>query len=461
MLQKKVRFLLTTTEKNNFKQIPAGILEIVKVLIDANYQVYLVGGAVRDLLWDQSPNDWDLTTDALPDEIEALFPDTLPTGKSFGTITVRSNELAVEVTTMRRDGEYSDGRHPDTITFTKEIYEDLVRRDFTINALAYDFKTGELVDYFGGRNDLRKRHLKTVGDPQVRFREDALRMLRFFRFLATQDLRPDRATIQAIDAHLIAQISFERIRDELGKLLLGKNVIRGLEGLVQSGLLTAIIPEFNAVLDFDRQKNASGLWQHLLSTVSSIRPQLHLRWAALLHDLGKPATFQIINNAVHFYNHDTYGAELSTIILERLRYPRKFVAQVVNLVHNHMFALAVNSTDAAIRRLINKVGPDNITDLLELRRADIVATGRIDSNTWLYWQTITKRITAVIESGQLIDQKKLAISGHDLIKALNLKPGPIVGAVLNFLSEQVLDHPEFNTEQRLLQLAKDYLENNT
>lgn len=458
MLNKKVRFSLTTTAKNDFKQIPTGILEVVKVLLDANYQVYLVGGAVRDLLWDQPPNDWDLTTDALPDEIEALFPHTLPTGKSFGTITVINNDLEVEVTTMRRDGEYFDGRHPDTITFTKEIYEDLVRRDFTINALAYDFKNGELIDYFGGRKDLRKRRLKTVGDPQVRFREDALRMLRFFRFLATQDLKPDRATIQAIDAHLIAQISFERIRDELGKLLLGKNVTRGLEGLVQSGLLTAIIPEFNAVFEFDHQKNAASLWKHLLSAVSSIRPQLHLRWAALLHDLGKPATFQIINNAVHFYNHDTYGAELSKIVLERLRYPKKFVTQVANLVQNHMFTLAVNSTDAAIRRLINKAGLDNITDLLELRRADIVATGKIDSNTWAYWQDLTQRIAAVIESGQLFNQKKLAINGHDLIKALNLKPGPIVGEVLNYLSEQVLDHPEFNTKQRLLQIAKDYLE---
>jgi tRNA nucleotidyltransferase (CCA-adding enzyme) len=452
------RVALTTTEKLNFRGIPARIQSIVRQLRDNNFQVYLVGGAVRDLLRGQTPGDWDLATSALPDQVELVFPQSVPTGKPFGTITVIEDEQAFEITTFREDLGYSDGRHPDALRFGTDILPDLARRDFTINAMAYDFATMELVDPFQGRRDCYHRILRTVGEPGVRFAEDGLRMFRFFRFIATQDLKPHRDTERAINPTWAKPVSIERIRAEFDKLLLGKWVRKGLTGLKQSGLLDVFLPELNAEYQVYRGHfNRFDLLEHLFTATETIEPRLHLRLAALFHDIAKPETGFQDRTGHHFYGHDQRGTEISCSILERMRYPRKLIESVSTLIRWHMFSMPSQAGDGAIRRLILKVGPENIPDLLELRRADIVATGRIDAQTWENWQYQSTRILEILKGQPAINPKSLDINGHDLVTILKLEPGPLIGEILGYLVELTLDQPGLNQKSQLLDLAKEYL----
>lgn len=457
----KYSFPLNTTEKINFAAaIPGWLLKIVNRLAEGGFHGYLVGGAVRDLLLEKKPTDWDLATDALPEEVEALFPNSIPTGKSFGTITLNTAGNFLEITTLREELGYRDGRHPDTVRFGEDLLRDLERRDFTINAIAYDFNSKRLCDPFQGRRDLHRGVLKAVGDPRRRFAEDGLRMFRFYRFLATTDLRPDRATAAAVNPAGAERLSRERIRDELSKLLVGDFPRRGLEGLKKSGLLPSILPE----LDLDRTATAGdrsygNLWEHLLAATETIQPLLHLRWAALLHDIAKPLCKFEDERGSHFYGHDQAGAAISRVILKRLRYPNAVIDKVSNLIERHMFSLPFNSPDTAIRRLAAKVGPENLTDLLELRRADLVATGRLDYQVWQAWRDLTGRIAKLTAEKELFTLKNLAVNGDDLMKRLKLPPGPQVGAILKYLWEAVIDRPEINNRERLLQLAQVYLEN--
>lgn len=450
---------LTKTEQLNFQIIPAWLLDVVGHLRQSYFQVYLVGGAVRDLLNGESPKDWDLATDALPEQIENLFRNTIPTGKIFGTITVLDGENKVEVTTLREDLGHQDGRHPQQVHFGKDIRKDLERRDFTINAIAYDFNQQLLIDPFQGRRDLYHRVLKTVGDPKTRFAEDGLRMFRFYRFLATMDLKPEFKTVQAIDPTLAKYISFERIRDEFSKLLQGPFVRRSLEGMQKSHLLQAVIPE----LDLDKESAGSGgrrnLWNHLMIAVETIQPELQLRWAALLHDIAKPQTRFEDFKGIHFYGHDKIGAELSRVILERLRYPNILIDKVGKLIQWHMFNLPLNASDAAIRKFVAKAGEDLIPNLLELRRADIVASGNVDFLTWQFWDAYSKHIRGILVSGETVTQNKLAINGHVLISQLSLKPGPVVGEILSYLLNLVNEDPGLNTSEQLIKLANDYCQN--
>lgn len=448
---------LTRTERRNFELIPPWVNALETRLRQNGFQAYLVGGAVRDLLWGTPPHDWDLATNALPDQIEKIFPQSLALGKQFGTITVCDGEHRAEITTFRRDLGYSDGRRPDGVRFENDIRADLIRRDFTINALAYDFHTGTLVDPSGGWRDLRRGILRAVGDPGRRFAEDGLRMFRFYRFLATMDLRPDPATIRAIRPEWAQTLSNERIRDEFGKLLMGKRVRYGLEGLLKSGLLSLFLPELAACFPKQRAARTANLWEHLLLCTETIQPRLHLRLAALFHDIAKPLTQTKDPAGVHFYGHDQKGADLSRDIMERLRFPNRTIATVTTLVRHHMFQLPPESSDAAIRRLIAKVGPDLISDLLELRRADIVATGRVDYATWEFWRDLNLRVASVLEAAPPLGQSQLAINGHDLLAAFQLQPGPLIGRILSFLADSVLERPELNRKEKLLELAAHYL----
>jgi poly(A) polymerase/tRNA nucleotidyltransferase (CCA-adding enzyme) len=467
------RYPLTATETLNFQSIPAWLTGVAEEFIRRDFQIYLAGGAVRDLLWGKLPNDWDLTTDALPEQIEALFPKTVPTGKPFGTITVWAGEdtaeatpnamevaaNAVQVTTFRSDLGYSDGRRPDAVQFEHNIIPDLARRDFTINAMAYDFSSKLLVDPFGGRKDAYRGILKAVGDPNLRFSEDGLRMFRFYRFLATHNLQPHPATAKAIDPQWAKNLSMERIRDEFSKLLMGEKVQLGLTGLQQSGLLDFFLPELAECRQMDQDyRHSPPLWEHILITTQAIAPQLHLRLAALLHDIAKPKTRIYDETGIHFYGHDELGAAFSERILERLRYPAKFITTVSNLIRWHMFSIPHEAGDGAIRRFIAKAGPNAIPDLLELRRADIVATGRINERTFQAWRDLQDRFNQLLPDQSGNHPPKLAVNGHELMAQFALKPGPSLGKLLDYLGELILDDPALNQKEILLAKTKEYLE---
>jgi tRNA nucleotidyltransferase (CCA-adding enzyme) len=452
---------LSATEKLNFMRIPLWVREAADQLLARGWQAFLVGGAVRDLLWGEAPQDWDLATDAVPEKVEEIFPQTISTGKTYGAITVFSQEHPVEVTTFRADLSYEDGRHPTAIRFETNIYADLHRRDFTINSMAYNFATGALVDPFGGREDAYRRVLKVVGDPKLRFAEDGLRMFRFFRFLATRKLRPQRSAIRAIQPRWAEPVSLERIRDEFNKLLLGDKVRFALGGLIQSGLIRRFLPEMVDNYAHLDPALARILRDHLLAATEAIRPELHLRLAALLHDLAKPMTISYQNGKIHFFGHDEQGAALSAFILERLRYPGKMVATVSALVRWHMFGFAPEASDGAIRRFIAKVGPELIPDLLELRRADIIATGRIDPKTPENWEALSARFTDLLASNPALGQSQLAVNGADLIEQFYLIPGPFIGAILKYLWEQVLEDPARNQKEILLKSAAEYIRRET
>jgi tRNA nucleotidyltransferase (CCA-adding enzyme) len=443
---------------NTHDHIPQAVLTVCNTLRDNGYQAYIVGGAVRDSLRGEVPGDWDVATDAIPTQVMLLFPKTIPTGIKYGTVTVILSGTSIEVTTFRSDGIYRDARHPDDVSFSTSIEEDLKRRDFTVNAIAYDPWTKEFIDPYGGRRDLKRRLLKTVGDPKERFTEDALRMLRFFRFLATLGFRPHRKTLESIQPPLIRQISPERIRDELNKLLLAELPGPTLLSMHRVGLLEEILPE---VARGDGITQGSyhrfDVLRHSLHTVDNALPRLDARWAALLHDVAKPVTRTEDASGIHFYGHDAEGEKLTRAILTRLRYSKQFTEKVALLVRWHMFPVHAHSTDKALRRFIRKVGKDNVLDLVELRRADILALGRQTTHeSWINWQTLKDRLVEITDSDATFAVSDLAVNGHDVMVALGLPPGPEVGSALEWLLEKVVDEPKLNQREKLLDLLQSY-----
>lgn len=430
------------------RAIPPAVVAICRELGMAGFSAFIVGGAVRDLLRGRPPGDWDVATSARPEEVLALFPGGLPTGLKYGTVTVIRDGLRVEVTTFRAEEAYEDGRHPERLVFGVSLEEDLARRDFTVNAMAYDPLSGRLVDPHGGRRDLARKIVRTVGDPAVRFREDALRMLRLYRFAATLGMRPDPAAERAIMPALLGRISPERIRDELAKLLLAPKPDAALRGLADSGLLATIAPEFTAA---DRD-----LLRHSFAAAQEISPSLHLRLAALLHDLGKPAARVLVEGEVHFYGHDEIGAEMARSVLTRLRFARDLVETVVHLIRLHMFQLPLPPSEAALRRLLKKAGgPERLRDLLELRRADILATGRISWPTAVRWQELVARIEEFLAARPVFSLRDLALDGYDVMRILGIGPGPAVGAALHALLERVLEDPALNNREDLERILRE------
>ncbi|HHW12011.1 MAG TPA: HDIG domain-containing protein [Firmicutes bacterium] len=430
------------------RRIPAEVFTVLQRLQSAGYQAYLVGGAPRDLLRGHPPQDWDIATDARPEQVKALFDRTVAVGEKFGTVGVLIGEQQVEVTTFRREGEYSDGRRPDWVAFTPDLVADLARRDFTINALALDPIGRRLVDPFRGLWALKRRLVKAVGDPAARFQEDPLRMLRFYRFQSTLGFRGETATEQGIEAEAITRISGERIRDELTKLLLGADPARGLKGLARSGLLTAIMPEFKAVWATD-----PAIFTHLVATVEAIKPTAELRWAAFLHDLGKATTRQVEGDRIRYFGHEKVGHELAAGILERLRFSNAFRQKVLTLIRWHMFQADPWLTDAALRRLVGKVGPEHIIDLLELRRADIVGTGGPSARALENLVRFHRRVQALLAGERVFTRKDLAVNGREVMAFLGLPPGPQVGAVLDDVFHWVTEDPARNRKELIL----DYL----
>ncbi len=442
--------------------IPDHVQEVLRRLEGAGYQAVLVGGCVRDLILGREVQDWDVATDALPERVRALFPRTVPTGIEHGTVTVVTKEGNVEVTTFRVESAYSDYRHPDQVAFTRDLRQDLGRRDFTINAMALDL-AGRLHDPFGGRHDLESRRLRAVGDPQARFREDPLRLMRLVRFAAELDFRPEEETMEAARraAPLLRHISAERIRDELSRILLSERPDFGLQLCLELGLLKVFLPELEEGVGVAQNvHHAYDVWTHALKATAAIPPRLELRLAALLHDVAKPRCLREENGERHFYNHELVGAAMVERILRRLKFDRRTIERVVHLVRHHMaLHYQRGMTDAAIRRLINRVGLENMDDLLALRRADREASGVKRGPVSRGTARLLRRVEKVLAEDAAFGLGDLAVDGHDVMRIAGIEPGPEVGHILRRLLEAVLEDPKLNTrpalEDLILEIARE------
>jgi putative nucleotidyltransferase with HDIG domain len=438
--------------------IPADVEKVVDRLLDAGHDAYVVGGSVRDALRGVDPHDWDVTTDAKPEQIRKVFPRSLYNNR-FGTVVVRAGEHEIEVTTYRVEAEYSDHRRPDTVAFTASLQEDLARRDFTMNAMAWrpprGGTPGELIDPFGGRADLDARRLRAVGEADERFREDALRMLRAVRFAALLDLRIEPTTFDAIrrNAALTASLSGERIQQELTKMLRAERPSVALQMLSDSGVLAVICPELEECKLTPQEKAAAeNVFEHLLATVDATPANdLVLRLAGLFHDIGKPETF----SDGHFHQHEFVGEAKARAILRRWKFDKETVNEVTHLIRNHMFWYQTDWSGSAVRRFIRKIGLETIPALFALRRADNIGSGAKSPRMYAL-DALWRRVQEEIDAANAFSLRDLLVDGNDL-KALGVPEGPQIGRVLNALFERVTDDPALNTRERLLELAKEEL----
>jgi len=452
--------------------IPEYILDIIKKLHVSGYSAELVGGCVRDILMEKDPKDWDLTTNARPEQILSLFEDA-KYENDFGTVLIPCRDEngslsgVAEITTYRSEKAYNDRRHPDEVRFEDNIEKDLERRDFTINAMALRMdKDGEhefgsehfvLIDLFGGWKDIRKKVIRAVGEPSDRFKEDALRMMRAIRFSAQLGFSLEPKTLRAITklAGSLKFVAKERIKDELIKILKSERAAEGITNLQESKLLQYIIPELEQGIGVrQNHHHIYPVYKHnLLSLQNCPSPEWQVRFAALLHDVGKPKAKRFLNSQVTFYNHEYIGAKMVDKIMSRLKFKNEDRERVVNLVKNHMFYYDVGEvTAASVRRLVSKVGRENLQDLIHLRVAD-----RLGSGTPKAMPYKLRHLQYMMEKVQHdpVSVKMLSINGDNLIKDLKLEPGPKIGAILDVLLGEVLEDPERNNAKYLLKRAKE------
>ena len=447
-----MKYVIEKREKMNIN-VPEEAYIIIDTLEKHNYEAFIVGGCVRDSLLNKSPKDWDITTSALPEIVTSLFPKTIPTGIQHGTVTVIISGKSFEVTTYRIDGEYSDGRHPNGVCFTSSIMEDLSRRDFTINSMAYNSSIG-LVDPFGGEADLTKGIIKCVGDAELRFREDALRMLRAIRFSCQLNFPIEPVTFTSIcnNSSTIEKVSFERIRDEFCKILISQHPSQGIRLLHSSGILKIILPELEKCVGFS-QKNPhhdKDVFEHILSVLDNSPCSIKLRLSALFHDIGKPECFIMDENGIgHFHGHDKVSASIAEKIMKRLKFDNSTIKDVSLLISEHMTGYAVLKV-SSVKKLINRVGLDNVEELFQLQIADSKGHAVPDYTNILKIRTMARKI---INEKQPLTVKDLAVKGTDLIN-IGYKPGISLGKELNKLLDLVLLYPEMNTIDNLLESAK-------
>ena len=429
-------------------KIPDKVKFIIDTFYENNYEAFMVGGCIRDSLLSKEPKDYDIATSALPNITESLFEKTIPTGIKHGTITVLLDKEPFEVTTYRVEGEYKDNRRPDEISFVTNIKDDLSRRDFTINAFAYNSKEG-LKDYFNGLEYLQNKIIRTVGDSNKRFNEDALRMMRAIRFASQLDFNIEKSTLDGIkkNKNLLKNISFERIRDELCKLLLSDNPRKGLNLLKDCGVLDVIIPELTSLIGFNHKTKDynEDLFDHTLSVVENTPNDLILRLSALFHDIGKPKV------------NDNISEDITRKILTRLHFDNKTIKSVCILIKEYMNVLG-NSTDIDIKRFINRTSKENIYSLLEFQKAHVLSLKNSDLDLYEL-NDIKNKIDNIINSNIPLSIKDLNIDGSILTKELNLKPGKVIGETLNYLLEVVLNNPNLNNETILLERAKTFIQN--
>lgn len=439
--------------------IPSEVEFIINNFYKNKYEAYMVGGCVRDSILGVTPKDYDITTSAKPEETISLFEKTIPTGLKHGTITVLINSNPYEVTTFRTEGSYLDNRRPSSVDFVTDIKEDLSRRDFTINALAYNSTNG-LIDYFNGVNDLKNKIIRCVGNPDKRFKEDALRILRAIRFSCQLSFNIEDSTYNAIKTNykLIENISFERIRDELCKILISPNASKGLELLKDTKLLELVLPEINSLINFSPKctNHNRNVFSHTLKVIDNTEDNLLLRLSALLHDVGKLNTLTPLNNGSFygFPGHCIEGASMSKKILSKLRFDNNTIKIVSKLIEHHL-VLNVNimPTKYEVKKLLIDVGIDNMNLLFKLQRADInsLDNPKVFLEKVAYTENLSNEI---IKNNEPLFIKDLAITGENLISEFNLKPGKIIGDILNFLLDKVLENPELNLREELLNLAK-------
>ncbi len=402
--------------------------------------------------------DFDLATDARPEEVQRMFPRVIPTGIKHGTVTVLFKGTHFEVTTFRVEGDYQDGRRPESVIFTPSILDDLKRRDFTINAIAFNLKKGDLLDPHLGREDLKNGIIRAIGDPLERFTEDGLRPVRACRFSAQFKFRIEGNTFRSIRSCLdtVRQVSSERIRDECLRILESDKPSIGFKNMMESGLLEVILPELARCRGVDqREMHCYDVFEHLLYTCDAAdREKPIIRLAALFHDIGKPQSLEVTGSgALSFHRHEHLSAEITETITRRLRFPNQVIKEVCHLVRHHMFNYQEEWTDAAVRRFINRIEPKYLGNLLSLRRADQI--GRCgDHRISQAFIDFEDRIEEQLKKENVLKLKDLSVSGKDLMAALSIRPGPMVGILLQFLLESVLEDPDLNQREKLLDIAK-------
>lgn len=453
------RLLIAT--KDNFMQntttieLPEKVTDILHTIMAAGYEAYAVGGCIRDTLLHRSPNDWDITTNASPLQVKSLFRRTIDTGIQHGTVTVMLGQEGFEVTTYRIDGDYSDGRHPNQVTYTKSLTEDLKRRDFTINAMAYN-ETDGLVDIFGGQEDLVNGIVRCVGDPRQRFSEDALRILRAVRFSAQLGYRIDDSTRSAIRelAPTLRKISAERIQTELVKLLVSGHPEELLTAY-EDGITAVILPEFDLCMQTE-QHNPHHLYSvgmHTMKAVEQVRADKVLRLAMLFHDMGKPSCKQADEEGIdHFHAHPAVSEEIALSVLHRLKFDNDTMDMVRRLVRYHDYYIEAN--EKSVRRAMHKIGEDAFPLLLEVKRADMLAQSdflRKEKEENL--KEVNVLYQMVLSKKQCVSLKDLAVNGSDLIRETGAQPGPSLGRILQELLQEVIDDPSLNERTTLLQRA--------
>lgn len=440
-------------------EIPQSISEILAKLEASGHEAYIVGGCVRDSLMGVQPNDYDITTSALPDEIMAVFKGykVIPTGLKHGTVTVLVDSEPVEITTYRVDGDYADGRHPDNVRFTRSIDEDISRRDFTMNGIAYSPERG-LHDSVGGAEDIRSGTIRCIGDPVKRFSEDALRIMRALRFSAVLGFEIEQATSEAIVScrELLSKVAGERILVELKKLICGRNALAVLRGYPK--VFTQIIPELAPCIGYDQHSrwHSLNLYEHLITAVANTPPDAGLRIAMLLHDVGKPLTQSADENGEwHYYSHAHKSMEIADTVLSRFHADNALRNRVKEIIRYH--DMVPENTTAFIRKRLSKHGIDMFRDIMLAHIADNSAQADIAKQRIPVWREIIRNAEKIASQQPCLNIKQLAINGNDL--ASLIKPSPKLGETLKYLLNGVLEGRFENNRDELFVQARRYLDN--
>ncbi len=439
--------------------IPKEVKNIIDELKKAGFEAFIVGGCVRDFLRETEPEDWDIATNAKPEEIQKVFPNSFYEN-NFLTVTVKTESKnsklqEIEITTYRFEARYSDKRHPDEIKFAKTIEEDLARRDFTVNAIAVNIKGAkkEIIDPFLGQKDLKNKIIKTVGNPEERFSEDALRMMRAVRFATTLGFKIEDNTAKAIKKNGIwlKIISEERIRDEFLKIIMADGAADGIELLRELGLLKYIVPELEEGYGVSQNKHHiyDCYWHSIkaLEYAAKKKFNMHVRLASLFHDIAKPRVKAGEGKEATFYNHEVVGAKMTFEILNRLKFSKKDVEKITKLVRYHLFYYNVDEVgESSVRRLVRNVGQDSMEELLEVRHADRIGSGVPKAEPYKL-----RHLKYIIDkvSHDPISVKMLKVSGNDIINILKIEPGPKIGQILDILLGYVLDNPKKNEKEIL------------
>lgn len=449
----------------DLSKVPKDVFAICEKLKGAQKRAWIVGGCVRNSILGKPVADWDVCTDARPNELMKLFPRAIPTGLQHGTVTLVVRGHHYEITTLRGETTYTDGRRPDAVHFVDDITADLARRDFTINAIAVDPDSGEMVDPFDGRKDLDRKTIRCVGNPVERFSEDGLRVLRAARFSATLEFDVDPATFSAIEPTLdtFRKVSAERVRDEWIKTMKAHRPSRAFEVMRASGILGVTCPELLEGVGCEQNKwHSFDVWKHGMECMDACVGDPILRIAAVLHDVGKPRSraFSDKTQDWTFYDHDRIGAEIALPICTRLRFSNEERDRIVALVRHHLFHYDEWS-DAAVRRWIKRVGIERTADLYALNEADIRAKGPVFDPSYLAnLEQLKAHVAKVLAEGAALTTRDLAIDGKDVMKELALQPGRIIGVILEGLLEAVIADPTLNDRAKLLDLARKILSEN-